>query len=163
MLQTKCPRCQATNGRAHSFQKVATLTSSTNLFYTAPALAEEADDSPDALPYYLAHIEDTRPNPWIWIFDCKGMLSKDLLKNGMGKRLSEVVQTNTFDTLVAVYIVNPTWTIKTLLTFLHPFLRKEMRAKLHVCSLGPLDTLQRIQSLGVKEGEIHSITRLLTR
>ena len=161
---TKCQRCQATNGRAHSFQKVATLeASSTNIFYTAPALAEEAEDSPEALQHYLAHFEDTKPTSWVWIFDCKGMVSKDLVKSGMGKRLAEIVQANYFDTLLGVYIVNPTWAMKTLLAFLMPFLRKDTRAKLHVCSLGPLDTVQRIQSLGVKGNEINSITRLLTR
>jgi dTDP-4-amino-4,6-dideoxygalactose transaminase len=37
----------------------------------------------------MAHFEETRPNKWIWIFDCQGMKTKDLIKSGVAKKLAE--------------------------------------------------------------------------
>jgi hypothetical protein len=158
-----CPRCATTNGKAHSFEKIGTLKDNkTNLFYTCPGMAEEQDDSPEAVSYYLAHFETTRPNPWIWMFDCRGIKSKDLIRSGMAKKLAEVVQKTYFDTLLGVYIVNPSMTIKTLLAFLSPFLRKETKAKIHLCSLGLIDTINKLEIAGVQRNDLHTITKKLT-
>ena len=157
-----CSRCAATNGTAHSFECLGSLKDSkTNLFYTCPQAAEEQEDSPEAVSYYLAHFESTRPNPWIWIFDCRGIKSKDLIKSGMAKKLAETVQKTYFDSLIGVYIVNPTLTIKALLTFLSPFLRKETKAKLHVCSLGLIDTINKLEIAGVSTPTLATITKKL--
>jgi hypothetical protein len=158
-----CPRCELTGGRAHSFEKIGTLNDSkTNLFYTCPSLAEEQDDSPEAVQYYLAHFESTRPNPWIWVFDCKGMKSKDLIKSGIGKKFVEAVQKNYYETLMGVYILNPNIAVKTLLTFVSPFLRKETKAKIHLCSLGPIDTINTFERLGVQRPALNVLTKRLT-
>ena len=158
-----CIRCQATNGKAHSFEKIGSLKDNkTNLYYTCPALAEEQDDSPEGLTYYLAHFEATKPNPWIWIFDCKGMKSKDLIKSGLGKRMAEVVQQTYFDTLLGIYILNPTFGIKALIAFINPFLKKETKAKIHVCSLGPIDMINRLESIGVQRNDLLTITKKIS-
>lgn len=157
-----CPRCLETNGKAHNFEKIGVLKdSNTNIFYTCPGLAQDQDDSPEAVSYYLAHFETTKPNPWIWIFDCRGIKSKDLIKSGMAKKLAETIQKSYFDTLLGVYIVNPTITIKALLTFLSPFLCKETKAKLHICSLGLIDTMNKLERVGVQKLDITTLTKKL--
>lgn len=157
-----CPRCQAKPG-AHSFEKVGVLQDGkTNVFYTCPAQAIEAEDSPEAIQYYLAHFEQTKPNSWIWIFDCKGMKAKDLIKSGMGKKLAETVQKTYFDTLIGIYIINPNWTMKALITFLKPFLLKETYQRIHLCSLGLIDTVNRLERAGVQKSDMISITKKLT-
>ncbi len=158
-----CSRCLATNGKAHSFEKIGILQdNSTNLFYTCPANALEQDDSPEALQYYLAHFESTRPNPWIWIFNCRGVNSKDLIKSGLGRRLADSVQQNCFDTLRGIYIINPTTTIRALILFLYPFLKKDIKSKIHICSLGPIDAINKLQSLGINTQDINTLTRKIT-
>jgi hypothetical protein len=157
-----CSRCQETNGRAHSFEKIGVLKDNkTTVYYTNPALAEEEDDSPEAVQYYLAHFESTRPNSWIWLFNCKGMKTKDLIKSGMAKKLAETVQKTYFDTLLGIYIINPTFSIKTLITFLSPFLRKETKARIHLCSLGLIDTMNKLESAGVQNAELNVLTKRL--
>ena len=149
-MNSQCPRCRETGGKAHSFIKLGSLKNTqTNIFYTAPSKCLEPEDSPEAIAYYMAHFEETRPNKWIWIFDCQGMKTKDLIKSGVAKKLAELVQKTYIDTLESVYIVNPTWSIKTLVTFLTPFLLKETRSRIHLCSNGILDTIQKLESIGL--------------
>jgi hypothetical protein len=134
----------------------------TGVFYTCPAQASEADDSPEAVTYYLTHFEATKPNPWIWIFDCKGMKVRDLIKSGVGKKLAETVQKTYFDTLLGIYIVQPNWAMKALITFLKPFLRKETFARIHMCSLGLIDTVNTLERAGLPKYELSSLTKKLT-
>ena len=149
-----CRRCAATNGKSHSFEKIGILKDTkTAVYYTSPKLALEPEDSPEAVEDYLLHFNTTRPNPWIWIFDCKGMKSKDLIVSGVGKRLAEALQTNYIDTLKGVYVINPTWAMKAFLNFIMKFLHPNTRALVHVCSLGPLDILQRLQSIGLEDNQ----------
>lgn len=163
MAQTSCPRCQATGGKAHSFEKVGMLQDGKTLvFYTCPAQATEAEDSPEAVQYYLTHLEATRPHPWIWIFDCKGMKAKDLIQSGMGRHLADTVQKTYFDTLLGIYIVHPSWAMKTLIRFLKPFLRKETYARIHLCSLGLIDTVNTLERAGIPRYEMANLTKKLT-
>jgi hypothetical protein len=159
-MNSPCERCRITNGKAHSFIKMGTLKNSeTNIFYTAPSKCLEPEDSPEAIAYYMAHFEETRPNKWIWIFDCQGMKTKDLIKSGVAKKLAELVQKTYFDTLQSIYIVNPTWQIKTLLTFLTPFLLKETRSRIHLCSNGILDTIHKLESIGLTGSCLASLSQ----
>ena len=163
-MTTKCPRCIATNGKAHSFEMIGYLRDGqTHIYYTSVADATEADDSPESVSYYLHHFEETKPHKWIWIFDCKGMQTKDLIKSGMSKKLSDTVQNTYHNTLLHVYIINPTMAIRALLTFLHPFLLKETRNKIHVCSLGLIDTINKLETAGVPGTEIKGITQKLLK
>lgn len=158
-----CERCIFTNGKAHSFEKIGSIESKKiNIFYTRPSLAQEQDDSPSALTYYLQHFEETRPHHWIWIFDCQGMKSKDLIQSGLGKQLAQTVQQTYFDTLDGIFILNPNWAIKALLAFIKPFLRKETLSKIHLCSNGNLDAIHKIQTFGVSPSDISTLTRKIT-
>lgn len=146
-----CRKCQI-NPRAHSFQLLGTLQdTTTRVYYTSPRLALEPEDSPEAVEYYLEHFKETRPNPWIWVFDCQGMKSRDLILSGVGKRLAEALQKNYIDTLKGVYVIHPTWAMKTFLTFILRFITKESASRIHICSLGPLDVMQRFQALGLSQ------------
>lgn len=162
-MASTCTRCQTTGGKAHSFERIGCLTDGkTNVFYTAPANAMEEDDSPEAVTYYLAHFEETRPNTWIWVFNCKGMKTRDLIKSGIGRKLAEVVQQTYFDTLLGIYIVNPSWAMKALIAFLKPFLRKETYQRIHVCSLGLIDTVNTLERVGLPRTDMVTLTKKLT-
>ena len=160
---SSCPRCAATNGRAHSFERLGVLSDSrTQLYYSCPAMQEEDDNTPEAIQYYVAHFESTRPHPWVWVFNCKGMRAADLIRSGLARKMAETAQQPHFDTLREVYIVNPTTTMRALLAFLSPFLKKEMRARIKVCTLGPIDTIHTLERIGVQPSELTAITRKLT-
>ena len=155
---TLCQKCQTSPKPAHSFEKLGTLLDGkTAVFYTAARY--DADDSPEAIQYYLQHFQETRPNPWIWIYDCKGMVSKDLVQSSSGKQMAEIVQRDYGDTLLGVYIVNPNWAIKALVQFLLPFMKKEIRQRVHMCSLGILDTVQKLEKAGVQQQQILTLSK----
>jgi hypothetical protein len=159
---TCCPRCKE-NSKAHSFEKLGTLRDGvTNVFYTNPALATEPDDSPEAYQYYMAHFQDTEPHPWIWIFDCKGMKTKDLTQSRLAKKLMDGIQTKYKDSLRGIFIINPVWCITSLFTVIKPFLHKEAKSKVHICSLGLIDTINKLETAGVHSTTLQKLTVRLT-
>ncbi len=157
---THCQRCQLTNNKAHSFEKLGTLRDGvTNIFYTNPL---EPDDSPDAYQYYMAHFQETEPNPWIWIFDCKGMKTKDLTQSKLARILIEGIQSKYKDTLRGIFIINPVWCITSLFTVMKPFIHKEAKSKIHICSLGLIDTINKLENAGVHSTTLQKLTIRLT-
>ena len=158
---TSCPRCKE-NNKAHSFEKLGTLRDNvTNIFYTCPVQATEPDDSPDAFQYYMAHFQETEPRPWIWIFDCQGMKAKDLTKSTLARKLTEAVQTKYKDTLRGIYIINPLWSITSLFTVIKPFLHKEAKSRVHICSLGLIDTINKLESVGMYSHALQKVTKCI--
>jgi hypothetical protein len=161
---TFCSRCKATNNKAHSFEKLGTLRDGiTNIFYTCPALATEPDDSPEAFQYYMAHFQETEPQPWIWIFDCKGIKTKDLTQSKLARKLIDAIQTKYKDSLKGIFIINPIWCITSFFTVVKPFLHKDAKSKVHMCSLGLIDTINKLENMGVHSNALQKITIHLTR
>jgi hypothetical protein len=159
---TTCPRCLSTNGKAHSFHHVGNCTDNqTHIYYTSPSKCTEPDDTPEAIDYYLLHLQDTKDKKWIWIFDCQNMSSKDLFKTGVAKKFSKMVEEVYFDSLMDVYVVHPTASIKAIWTFIKPFLAKETCKRIHFCSDGLLDTVLTLEKRGVKRHELTSLTQNL--
>ena len=159
---TSCPRCKE-NQSAHSFEKLGTLRDGvTNVFYTNPAEATEPDDSPEAFQYYMAHFRDTEPQPWIWIFDCKGMKIKDLSQSTLARKLTDAVQVKYKDTLRGIFVINPTWSIISLFTVIKPFLHKEAKARIHICSFGLIDTINKLENIGVHTTTLKKLTTRIT-
>jgi hypothetical protein len=155
-----CPRCAETGGRAHSFETIGTLSDGkTAIIYSRPSLGTEPEDAPDNIYYYTLHFASTQPNPWIWILDFRGSKVADFLKSGIGPNLRQAIQANQFNNLSGLFIVNPSWAFKAVLAFIKPLLKKETFAKIHLCSLGPIDIIHRIEHLGIGRPELHVITR----
>ncbi len=160
---TKCPRCKETGGRAHSFEHIGHLRDAkTHIFYTSLAEATDPEDSPDTLQGYLYHMNETRPHPWIWILDCRGMKTKDLLQGSLAKQLADVVQHVNIETLVSVFILQPTWAMNALIQFIKPFLYKETRQRIQMCNLGLIDTINRLENAGVARTELSTLTKKWT-
>ncbi len=156
-----CPRCKE-NNKAHSFEKLGTLRDGvTNIFYTNPSQATEPDDSPDAFQYYMAHFQETEPHPWIWIFDCEGMKAKDLTKSTLARKLTEAVQQKYKDSLRGIFVINPIWSITSLFTVIKPFLHKEAKARVHICSLGLIDTINKLENVGVYSHALQKLTKCI--
>lgn len=157
---TQCSRCKETGGRAHSFEHIGQLRDGkTHIFYTSLANAVDPEDSPDTLLGYLYHMNETRPHPWIWLLDCRGMKTKDLVHGSMAKQLSEVVQHVNIETLSSVFILHPTWAMNALVQFIKPFLYKETRQRIHICNLGLIDTINRLENAGIQRSELSILTK----
>jgi len=145
----------------HSFDKLGVMSDGkTTLYYTKPSIAVE-DHSPDNVADFISHFEDTRPNNWFWIFDCKGMKSKDFISNGSGRKMTEILQTPHYSTLSGVFIVNATMTMKVFLGIIKPFLKRETTAKIHLCSSGLISFADKLQSIGSAQKDIQKVINLV--
>jgi hypothetical protein len=154
---TSCIKC--IHKKIHSFEFIGHLRDNkTRIYYTNPS-----DNPPEEIIYYLHHFEETKPYPWIWILNCDGVVTKDLLNSKIVKQLTDLSKNTTYETLLHVFVINPSSTIKTLLTILNPFLLKETRNKIHLCSLGLIDTINKLESIGIPGNEIKGITKKLLK
>ena len=152
-----CIKCRVE--KIHSFEFIGHLRDDkTRIYYTNPS-----DNPPEEIIYYLHHFEDTKPHPWVWILDCSEVNTKELLNSKIIKQLTDLSKTTSYDTLLHVFVINPSTTIKTLLTILNPFLLKETRNKIHLCSLGLIDTINKLESIGLPGTEIKSLTKKLLK
>lgn len=161
-----CPRCQLTGGRSHHFEKVGTFLSNDTpvcIFYTNPALSTEVIDAPEVPQWWMAHFEATKPNKWIWIFDCQNTSSGQLMSIPSAKRLVSLMYESHKDTLQGIYVIQPTWAMKTFLQILSPFVKKDVRHRLFIYSNGLLDTISKFQSLGVKGNELQTLMKNFQR
>ena len=149
-----CKLCEESGGTAHSFQKLGTLNDGqTNIFYTSPRRALIKKDTPE---------NDTLPNPWIWIFDAKGMKTNDFISNGSGKKVIDIMQEIYGKTLKCAYIVNPTTPMRMFLGIMRPFMKKETNARVYMCSLGLIEMVNKLQEVGINAAELATVVNLVT-
>ena len=158
-----CELCLKTDNKAHSFVKICTLEDNTALFYTAPRLAEVQTDTPDNVQFYVDHFDETFPNPWIWIFDCKDMKANNFISNGVGRRVADLLQTEKYQTLKTIYIINPNMILRMFIKFISPFLKDATKARFKVLSLGPIEILSTLQGHGVNQENIQKVLRLVAK
>jgi hypothetical protein len=127
-LDNLCPICTK-EPNSHSFRKIAE-----HNFYTCPAQASKYNDTQGILNHYRLHLEKHGPNPWIWIFDCKGFELKHMLElqtaYGIVSLLNEKYGTH----LKKIIVINQTWHIHSILTIIMPFLNKEIQSLIEILS-----------------------------
>ena len=156
-----CKLCAEIPG-THSFQKLSKLKDGkTNIFYTAPRRAKSIKDTPENVDFYIEHLKDTLPDPWIWIFDAKDMTTKDFISNGSGQKMIGVIESDSYKSLKCVYIMNPTTTMRMFLGIMRPFMKKETNARFYMCSLGLIEAIDKLQGAGVQGGDLATIIKLL--
>lgn len=159
-----CPRCQLTGGRSHHFERLGGFNSNdspVSIFYTNPARTIETIDAPEAPQWWMAHFESTRPNKWIWIFDCRNTSNSQLMSIQSAKRLVNLMYETHKDTLQGIHVLQPSWTMKTFLQILMPFVKKDVRHRLHIHSNGLLDTVSKFQAMGIQGQELQTLTKNL--
>jgi len=158
-----CKVCAEKGITAHSFQKLGTLNDGkTNIFYTSPRRAVIQKDTPANVDNYIEHLKDTLPGPWIWIFDAKDMKSNDFISNGSGKKILDILQTDYYNTLKCVYIVNPTTPMRMFLGIMRPFMKKETNERVYMCSLGLIEMVDKLQKVGINAPELSTVVKLVT-
>ena len=157
-----CKKCIENGGKSHSFDKIGILNDGiTHIYYTSPIRAEEVKSPDDELDLFGEHLKDTLPNKWIWIFDSKGMKARDFISGSSGKKMVELIQEKYQDKLIGVYIVNPTSILKLFLNLINPFIKNDIKSRVHTCSLGLIDTVNKLQNAGVSTKDLHVIMKLI--
>ena len=150
----ECPACRQ-NPRSHSFEHLATLASDgTRIFYTAPALAEEAE-SPTKLENMRIHLANARSTPWIWVLDCSNMETKHTSSMEFVYGIAKTLTGEHDGILRYIIVLNGNVWIRCAVAALRLFVRADLVKKL-VFAEYILDDLRAIELTDV---EIRAILR----
>lgn len=145
---TSCPICQI-DPEAHSFRRLGKTPFQLEILYTCPGKAKEKPNEKTFLTYFQHHMDDMRPSPWIWIFDCKDMTAAHLLSLSTTKEMLRILREEHSNTLQGIYIINQHWIFKNFLQLCTPFMRREDRARLAVFNGPVLETLVELERRGI--------------
>ena len=127
-----CKHCLKSPG-LHSFSYKYTDKDGNKVFYSCPGRARYTETD-DGITKLMEHIDGclTQCDSWVWIFDGDnfGMGNAMQLRTAYAlcKRL------NSDKRLRRIDVINPTWHIHSMLTFLYPIMSEEMRKKTNLIS-----------------------------
>ena len=124
-----CDICQRLPG-SHSFTKIG-VNENINYFYTCPAKAIKYDDNKGILKHYKGMLDNYPNEDWIWVFDGKGFEMKHAINIGLAIDLAKLIATYK-NTLKKIYIINPSWHIKSIINITAPFLPDEIKKNIHI-------------------------------
>lgn len=147
--------------KTHSFFKVGQTLDGKNIFYTCPAKSKEYGHAPNIVKHYKAHLDETGPYPWIWIFDCNGFGIKHMSSLEVGKALAKLIDEEYSETLHAIYIVNEAWQIKALIDIIWGLIKKTTRQKVHHVKGSALETIVSFEKLGFETQAVHRLLQEL--
>jgi len=134
---------------SHSFEHVGTI-NGIELFYTSPARALDYKETQETFGYYKNHIDVAKKNKWIWIVDCDGMKMKHYSSIDIIKKLIQMLLEEHKGLLQSIWIIHPNTWIKTAMTLLKPFLKKETVEKVQVIEGDKIELYVSLEKKGVK-------------
>ena len=143
-----CPRC-AIVPDAHSFNYFGTI-SGTKYYYTSPARARDFKETPETLSYYKTHINQAKTGKWIWVIDCAGMQIKHYSSMEIIKNMIKVLLDEHKGFMQKICIIHPNTWIKTALTMMKPFLKKETVEKIQIIEGEKVELLVSLEKQGIK-------------
>jgi hypothetical protein len=123
-----CPQCQI-NPKAHCFQQFAQK-GDIRYFYTGNSKEVERIDTPEKIGYFISHVDQVRGTPWVWVIDCAGMKSREI-SSDFRKSLVNTISKEHSTTLHNIFFINTTTWMRIMITFLRPFIHRDLVNKLH--------------------------------
>ena len=120
-----CTAC-AEDPTCHSFTMLGER-NGVSVFYTCPANASKYNDTTGILLHYDNMLHSHHPLPWIWIFDSTDFSVKHMMEMSTGIGLARLISTKYADSLQKIYVVHPTWHIRSMYNLLYPFLSDRVR------------------------------------
>jgi hypothetical protein len=127
------------------FEKVSTLENGTPVFYTNTQGGENMEK-------FVENFKEAGDS-WIWIVNCKGLKSKNF---GHGQGAADILQNSGIEKF---FLVNPTLSVKIFSTIVWPFLKTETKKKIHICSSGPIHTMDTLEKIGMNKKDLMNIVQ----
>jgi len=122
----ECPVCKA-DPTSHSLAKL-TETDDIVYYYTCPAKASKYNDREGILSHYDGELNSKGTKPWIWIFDCTGFDMRHSMEIRLAIDMAKLITRSHGDSLVKVYVINPTFFIQIIVNAIWPFLSHHIRS-----------------------------------
>jgi hypothetical protein len=140
-MAAPCSLCLK-NYNAHCFLQIGAV-DGVNIYYASAGRTN--DLSSTAL---IEHIANTiQPNqPWIWVFDCKGMTTKHLMQLDLIKGLLKIFTQPQYRDYITRFIgINMVPTAQKLLDMILPMLPGDPTSGIDKCGSSPLEILACMQ------------------
>ena len=142
-----CPRCSLVPD-AHSFNYFGKV-ADTKFYYTSPARARDYKETPDTFTYYKLHINKAKTGKWVWIIDCAGMQIKHYSSMEIIKSMIKILLDEHKGFLNKICIIHPNAWIKTAMSIMKPFLKKETIEKITIVEGEKVELLVALERLGL--------------
>jgi hypothetical protein len=122
----ECPVCKA-DPTSHSLAKL-TETDDIVYYYTCPAKASKYNDRDGILSHYDGELKHKGAKPWVWIFDCAGFDMRHAMEIRLAIDMATLISRTHGDSLIKVYVINPTIFIHIIVNAIWPFLSNHIRS-----------------------------------
>ena len=143
-----CPRCNVVPD-AHSFNYFGII-NGTSYYYTSPARARDYKETPETFTYYKLHINNAKSGNWVWVIDCAGMQMKHYSSMEIIKNMMKILLEEHKGFLQKICIIHPNTWIKTALSVMKPFLKKDTLEKITIIEGEKLELLVGLEKIGIK-------------
>lgn len=127
-----CAKCLE-NPHFHSFKCIGKTKDDLFVFYSKPSLSVERELTEKTIPNYLAHLEEASGNPWVWVFDSKGLENLKIPNPKLMRYFYQVIHEKYRHVLKKIYLLNMNWKVSLLLSMIRPFLCEEAKNKFVYC------------------------------
>jgi hypothetical protein len=140
-MAAPCSLC-FTNPNAHCFLQIGVV-DGINIYYASAGRTNDLNST--ALVEHIANI--IQPNqPWIWVFDCKGMTTKHLMQIDLIKGLLNIFTKPQYRDYIQRFIgINMVPTAQKLLDMILPMLPGDPASGIDKCGSSPLEILACMQ------------------
>ena len=146
-----CSKC-AVDPTAHSFHYIGQL-GDVKMFYTDAGAATDPDKDKD-IDNLMLHLEEARGHPWIWFFNCRGMVGGS---PGHSIALAKRIQADHEQLLQKLYVIHPNMWFTWVLTILKPIVKSSLIDRLDILKEKGLALYMRVRKLGLDNGSARKL------
>lgn len=143
-----CPKC-AVNPESHSFTKFGKHQNA-DLFLTAPARVLDYMESEEKIVNFKLHLDSTKNNPWIWIFDCGDMQMKHFSSLNYTRKLAQILANEHENHLKEVWIIRPNTWMKMTVKFLKTVFSSPLINKIKILEGEKMELYTNLEKVGLK-------------
>ena len=122
----------------HSFERLGETNDGNSIFYSKPSLNVEKQFREEAIPMYIAHMDEASVRPWIWVFDAEGLDQLEIPNPFLMRRFYRLVHERYTSSLQRIYVFHGGWKVRFLLSLITPFVSVEARQRIVECA-SPLE------------------------
>jgi hypothetical protein len=140
----------------HSFERVGETQDGISIFYSKPSLNVETQFREEAIPMYIAHMDEASVKPWIWIFDAAGLDKLEIPNPFLMRRFYKLVSQRYVSVLQRIVLFHCNWKVRFLLSLIQPFVSREARERIVEVS-SPLE----LATLGIDMELLQTLCRKL--
>lgn len=152
-----CSLCQ-TDPNAHSFIFCGTTHDNVAIYYTSPSRTSQYSED---VSLFKLHLDQTKGEPWIWVFDCNGSNIKTPSSLKFPLSILNILTQEHKDTLKGIYILRPNMWFYGMMALVKTFVRSDLMKKVHIWKEESLALYYKFETLGMYGKSLLWITQVM--